>query len=220
MIGRCQTAIRGVSGFPAASLPRLRSNPRIAPKVFIRNDFWVRGEPRKNFYPEFPVAAGKARGRHYPALFRPFGAGSAIEASFLLRPSGTRQEQRSWAPRERAGARGSAACGSLRRYGLERRARLVDKRRERGGSDGLSAGGRLVAQLQRKTRDDVGRFPNSSANPLPTEFRSPADASFVARDGIDNPLFRLCFSGERWPFSVSNREIPLTTAEIAAVSRL
>jgi len=30
--------------------------------MLIGNDFSVKGEPRKNFYPEFPVAAGKGRG--------------------------------------------------------------------------------------------------------------------------------------------------------------
>jgi len=28
----------------------------------INNDFTMQGEPRKNFYPEFPIAAGKGRG--------------------------------------------------------------------------------------------------------------------------------------------------------------
>ena len=62
MIGQCQTAIRGFSSFPAGSLPRLRFGPRVACKVLIKNDFSIRGEPRKNFYPEFPFAAGKGRG--------------------------------------------------------------------------------------------------------------------------------------------------------------
>src|SRR5271157_276591 len=42
-----------------ASLPRLRFGRRVACKVLIKNDFSMRDEPRKNFYPEFPVAAGK-----------------------------------------------------------------------------------------------------------------------------------------------------------------
>jgi hypothetical protein len=62
MIGQCQAAIRGFSSFPAGSLPRRRFGPRVACKVLIENDFSIRGEPRKNFYPEFPCAAGKARG--------------------------------------------------------------------------------------------------------------------------------------------------------------
>src|SRR5271157_4519741 len=59
MIGRCRTATRRFSGFPAGSLPRLRFDRKIARKVLITNDFPMRGEPRKNFYPVFPVAAGR-----------------------------------------------------------------------------------------------------------------------------------------------------------------
>jgi hypothetical protein len=54
MIGRRQTAIRRFSGFPAVSLPRLRFDRKVARKVLIRNDFWVQGESRKIFSPEFP----------------------------------------------------------------------------------------------------------------------------------------------------------------------
>jgi hypothetical protein len=63
MIGECQTAIRGFSSFLAGSLPRPRFGRRIASKVLIKNDFSIRGEPRKNFYPELPCAAGKGRAR-------------------------------------------------------------------------------------------------------------------------------------------------------------
>ena len=63
MIDRCRTAIGGFSDFPAASLPRPRSDRRVACKTLIRNDFFVRGRAPKNFYPEFPCAAGNGRGR-------------------------------------------------------------------------------------------------------------------------------------------------------------
>jgi hypothetical protein len=62
MIGQWQTAIRGFSSFPAGSLPRLRFGRRVVFKVLIKNDFSMWGEPQKNFYPEFPCAAGKGRG--------------------------------------------------------------------------------------------------------------------------------------------------------------
>src|SRR5271166_4973085 len=52
MIERCQTAIGRFSGFPAASLPRLRFDRRVAFKVLIRKDFLSRVETRKNFFPE------------------------------------------------------------------------------------------------------------------------------------------------------------------------
>jgi hypothetical protein len=55
-----------ISSFPAGSLPRLRFGRRVASKVLIENDFSIRGELRKNFYPEFPCAAGKGRARLFP----------------------------------------------------------------------------------------------------------------------------------------------------------
>ena len=85
-----------VFGFPCRFPAGLRFDPRITSKVFIRNDFWVRGEPRKNFYPEFPVAAGKGRGGATLPLFRPLGAGLAIEAPFFLRPSATGKSSAAW----------------------------------------------------------------------------------------------------------------------------
>jgi hypothetical protein len=52
----------------------------------IRNDFSVQGVLENFFFPEFPGAAGKRKGRHYPAVCRPLGvyaaAGSAISAAF------------------------------------------------------------------------------------------------------------------------------------------
>jgi hypothetical protein len=62
LMGRCQTVIRCFSGFPAVSLPRPRFDLKIACKALTRNDFSMQSEPRKNFFPEFPVAAGKGRG--------------------------------------------------------------------------------------------------------------------------------------------------------------
>jgi hypothetical protein len=53
-IGRRQTAIRRFSGFPAVSLPRLRFDWKAASTLLIRKDFLVQGEPRKNFFHEFP----------------------------------------------------------------------------------------------------------------------------------------------------------------------
>src|SRR5438309_575828 len=53
IIDRVPTAIRQFSDYPAGSLPRLRFDLRIACKKLIRNDFYVRDEPRKNFFPEF-----------------------------------------------------------------------------------------------------------------------------------------------------------------------
>jgi len=44
--------------FPAA--PSIR--PESSAQDVDKKHFSVRGEPRKNFYPEFPVAAGKERG--------------------------------------------------------------------------------------------------------------------------------------------------------------
>src|SRR5271157_6494197 len=99
MIERCQTAIGRFSGFPAASLPRLRFDRRVAFKVLIRKDFLSRVETRKNFFPEFPGAAGKGRGRRYPALFRP-SSGSAREPFTGLLPLRSPEQ-----PRSRAGWR-------------------------------------------------------------------------------------------------------------------
>ena len=62
MIGRSQTAIGRFSGFPAASLPRLRFLPSVVPKSMIVRGFSPRGEPQK-FFPVFSRAAGKDRGR-------------------------------------------------------------------------------------------------------------------------------------------------------------
>jgi hypothetical protein len=53
---------RDFRAFPAGSLPRLRFGRRVACKVLIKNDFSMKGEPQKKFYPEFPYAAGKGRG--------------------------------------------------------------------------------------------------------------------------------------------------------------
>src|SRR5271165_5815505 len=59
LIGRCQTAIRRFSGFPAASLPRLRFDRRVACKVLIRNDFRYGRDPKKNFSLSFPERQGR-----------------------------------------------------------------------------------------------------------------------------------------------------------------
>src|SRR5271165_5815504 len=71
--------------FPAA--PSIRSESRV--QGFDQKRLSVRARSEKKFFPEFPGAAGE--GRRYPVLFRPFRAaaasGSAIAASFFLRPS-------------------------------------------------------------------------------------------------------------------------------------
>jgi hypothetical protein len=71
MVGRCQAAIRGFSGFPAGSLPSLRFLPSAVRKSMIARGFSVSGEPRKKFYPVFSRAAGNGRGGANPARFRP-----------------------------------------------------------------------------------------------------------------------------------------------------
>src|SRR6516164_6419901 len=53
--------------FPAA--PSIRPESRV--QGLARKDFSVRGEPRKNFFPEFPGAAGKGDGAA-PASYRPW----------------------------------------------------------------------------------------------------------------------------------------------------
>src|SRR5208283_5514755 len=99
MIAITAMAIPRFLDFPAVSLPRLRFDRKIAVKLLIRADFWCSGEPRENFSPEFPGAAGNGRGR-YPALFRPFGAasatGSAVAVSFFLRPPDTGSSSGAW----------------------------------------------------------------------------------------------------------------------------
>jgi|SRR5271163_2100296 len=66
LIGRYQEAIRGFSGFPAVSLPRLRFGQRIACRILIKKRLFDAARVRKNFFPEFPVAAGKGRGWRLP----------------------------------------------------------------------------------------------------------------------------------------------------------
>jgi hypothetical protein len=61
MSGRCQTAIRGFSGFPAGSLPDLQFLPGGVPKSMIVLGFSAWGSP-EIFYPEFSRAAGNRRG--------------------------------------------------------------------------------------------------------------------------------------------------------------
>jgi hypothetical protein len=51
MMSRAKRCSEDFSGFPAASLPRLRFDRKIAYKELIRNDFSVRSEPRKKFFP-------------------------------------------------------------------------------------------------------------------------------------------------------------------------
>ena|SRR6516164_7769364 len=55
--------------FPAASLPRLRFDRKVAYKALIRNRFLVKGASRKKIFPEFSRAAGNRRGRRklFPA---------------------------------------------------------------------------------------------------------------------------------------------------------
>src|SRR5208283_1740993 len=61
-IGRCRTAIRRFSGFPAVSLPRLRFGRRFASKALIRNGFSILDELGKNFTLSFPERQGRGGG--------------------------------------------------------------------------------------------------------------------------------------------------------------
>jgi hypothetical protein len=67
MFGPILNPTRGFWGFPAGSLPRLRSLQGVVPKYMIASDFLARGE----FYPEFSRAAGKDRGGPTRPAFRP-----------------------------------------------------------------------------------------------------------------------------------------------------
>jgi hypothetical protein len=62
MIGRCQTAIRGIfelpCRFPAA--PSIRPESRV--QGFDQKRLFDEGRTAKKIYPEFPCAAGKGRG--------------------------------------------------------------------------------------------------------------------------------------------------------------
>jgi len=69
---RCQRAIGQFSGFPAASLPRLRFGRKIVYKILIMKTFRFRASLKKNFFPEFPRAAGKGRGVALPCCLSSF----------------------------------------------------------------------------------------------------------------------------------------------------
>ena len=84
---RCQRAIGQFSGFPAASLPRLRFGRKIVYKILITKTFRFRASLKKIFSLSFPERQGRGGGWRYPAVFRPFGAAAAsgsIAASFFL----------------------------------------------------------------------------------------------------------------------------------------
>ena len=84
MIGRCQTAIRGFSGFPAGSLPGLRFLPSVVAKSMISRDFPAWGEPRKIFSLSFPVWQGTGEAA-LPPRFGPFGAAAATGSAAMAR---------------------------------------------------------------------------------------------------------------------------------------
>src|ERR1700746_1183111 len=59
MFGPILNPTRGFWGFPAGSLPRLRSLQGVVPKYMIASDFLARGEPEKIFTLSFPARQGK-----------------------------------------------------------------------------------------------------------------------------------------------------------------
>ena len=89
---RCQRAIGQFSGFPAASLPRLRFGRKIVYKILIMKTFRFRASLKKIFSLSFPERQGRGGGWRYPAVFRPFGAAAAsgsIAASYFLPSCGS-----------------------------------------------------------------------------------------------------------------------------------
>jgi hypothetical protein len=59
----------GFRAFPAASLPRLRFDCRVARKFLIRNGFSIRGDRKKIFSLSFPARQGKKGAATEPSPF-------------------------------------------------------------------------------------------------------------------------------------------------------